>query len=196
MADSRPPPARATGIHHAGAPRAWLPREPSRHAGSSVVGGRPPLPASDSGVRWAAAVDDEQDRLLGVKAAVDEIGQQRPCERGVLGRAFPEPERDLDAVGADARARRRACDRRSPARRASSPPAARRPAARHQLTERGAGALDEHLRHRRLRRRRGRLARHRCRRARRPRANLRVETPASIRSITARVSGSRSAKYS
>ena len=27
-------------------------------------------------------------------------------------------------------------------------------------------------------------------------ANLRVETPASIRSITARVSGSRSAKYS
>ena len=27
------------------------------------------------------------------------------------------------------------------------------------------------------------------------RANLRVETPASIRSITARVSGSRSAKY-
>ena len=48
-----------------------------------------------------AAVDDEQDRLLGVQAAVDEIGQQRPRERGVLGAAFPEPERDLDAFGAD-----------------------------------------------------------------------------------------------
>ena len=47
-----------------------------------------------------AAVDDEQDRLLGIEAAVDEIGQQRPRERGVLGRAFPEPERDLDALGA------------------------------------------------------------------------------------------------
>ena len=47
-----------------------------------------------------AAVDDEQDRLLGIKAAVDEVGEQRPGERRVLGRAFPEPERDLDAVGA------------------------------------------------------------------------------------------------
>ena len=28
-----------------------------------------------------AAVDDEQDRLLGIQAAVDEIGQQRAGER-------------------------------------------------------------------------------------------------------------------
>ena len=48
-----------------------------------------------------ATVDDEQDRLIWVKAAVDQVGQQRPGERGVLGAAFPEAERDLDAVGAD-----------------------------------------------------------------------------------------------
>ena len=51
---------------------------------------------------FLVAVDHEQDRLLGVKAAVDEVGQQRPRERGVLGRAFPEPERDLHALGRDA----------------------------------------------------------------------------------------------
>lgn len=48
-----------------------------------------------------AAVDNEQDRLVGIEAAVDEIGQQRPRERGVLRRAFPEPERDLHRVGRD-----------------------------------------------------------------------------------------------
>ena len=36
-----------------------------------------------------AAVDDEQDRLPGIQAAVDEIGQQRAGERGVLGRCLP-----------------------------------------------------------------------------------------------------------
>jgi hypothetical protein len=50
----------------------------------------------DRAAQGLAAVDDEQDRLLGVQAAVDEVGQQRPREGGVLGRAFPEPERDLD----------------------------------------------------------------------------------------------------
>ena len=44
-----------------------------------------------------AAVEHEQDRLLGIKAAVDQIGQQRARERGVLGRALPQPERDLHA---------------------------------------------------------------------------------------------------
>ena len=48
-----------------------------------------------------AAVDDEQDRLLGIQAAIDQIGEQRAGQGGVLGRAFPEPERDLDAVGGD-----------------------------------------------------------------------------------------------
>jgi hypothetical protein len=48
-----------------------------------------------------AAVDHERDRLREVQAAVDEVGEQRAGERGVLGRAFPEPERDLDALGSD-----------------------------------------------------------------------------------------------
>ena len=48
-----------------------------------------------------AAVDHEQDRLLGIEAAVDQVGEQRPREGRVLRGAFPEPERDLDAVGAD-----------------------------------------------------------------------------------------------
>ena len=54
----------------------------------------------DRAAQRLAAVDDEQDRLLGIQAAVDEIGQQRPGQRGVLGRALPQPERDLDALGA------------------------------------------------------------------------------------------------
>jgi hypothetical protein len=55
----------------------------------------------DRAVQRLAAVDDEQDRLLGIKALVNEVGEQRPGERGVLGRALPQPERDLHAVGAD-----------------------------------------------------------------------------------------------
>ena len=55
---------------------------------------------ADRAPQRLAAVDHEQDRLLGIQAAVDEIGQQRPRERGVLGAALPEPERDLDALGA------------------------------------------------------------------------------------------------
>ena len=47
------------------------------------------------------AVDHEQDALLGVEAALDEVGEQRGRDGRVLGRAFPEPERDLDALGGD-----------------------------------------------------------------------------------------------
>ena len=47
------------------------------------------------------AVDHEQDPLLGVEAALDQVGQQRGRDGRVLGRAFPEPERDLDALGRD-----------------------------------------------------------------------------------------------
>jgi hypothetical protein len=36
------------------------------------------------------AVDHEQDRLLGVEAALDQIGEQRRRDGRVLGRAFPE----------------------------------------------------------------------------------------------------------
>ena len=60
--------------------------------------------AEDVGDRAAqrlAAVDDEQDRLVGIQAAVDQVGQQRPRECRVLGAAFPEPERDLHALGRD-----------------------------------------------------------------------------------------------
>jgi hypothetical protein len=47
------------------------------------------------------AVDHEQDALLGIEAALDQVGQQRGRDGGVLGRAFPEPERDLDPLGRD-----------------------------------------------------------------------------------------------
>ncbi len=45
------------------------------------------------------AVQDEQDRLLGIKAPLDEVSEQRAGERRVLGRSLPQPERDLDPVG-------------------------------------------------------------------------------------------------
>jgi hypothetical protein len=48
-----------------------------------------------------AAVDDEQDRLVGIKAAVDEVGQQRAGQGRVLRRPFPQAERDLHSFGAD-----------------------------------------------------------------------------------------------
>jgi len=39
--------------------------------------------------------------LGGVEAARDQVGQQRRGHGGVLGRALPQPERDLDALGGD-----------------------------------------------------------------------------------------------
>ena len=41
------------------------------------------------------AVDHEQHPLLGIQAAVDQVGQQRRGDRRVLARALPQPERDL-----------------------------------------------------------------------------------------------------
>src|SRR5271155_1406996 len=49
-----------------------------------------------------AAIQDDQDALLDVKAAADEVGEQMDGDGLVLCRAIPEPERDLDPVGADA----------------------------------------------------------------------------------------------
>ena len=46
------------------------------------------------------AVEDAEHALLDVEAAVDQVGEQRGGDGRVLGRAFPEPERDLHAVGA------------------------------------------------------------------------------------------------
>ena len=38
-----------------------------------------------------AAVDHEQDRLLGIQAAVNEVGKEHRDQRRVLGAAFLEP---------------------------------------------------------------------------------------------------------
>jgi hypothetical protein len=48
------------------------------------------------------AVDDDEHALLDIEAALDEVGQQRGGDGGVLGRAVPEPERVLDPVGVNA----------------------------------------------------------------------------------------------
>lgn len=56
---------------------------------------------ADRPTQRLAAVYHKQDRLLGIQATVDQVGQQRPGERGVLGRPLPQPERDLDALGRD-----------------------------------------------------------------------------------------------
>src|ERR687887_442544 len=51
--------------------------------------------------RSLGAVDDRQRALLDVQAALEEVGEQRTGDGGVLGRAVPEPERMLDTVGVD-----------------------------------------------------------------------------------------------
>ena len=56
----------------------------------------------DRAAQCLATVDHEQDRLLGIEATVDEIGQQRAGQGGVLGRSLPQPERDLHVLGTDA----------------------------------------------------------------------------------------------
>src|SRR5215211_677581 len=111
----------------------------------------------DRAAQRLAAVDDEQDRLLGIQAAIDEIGQQRARERRVLRRALPEPERNLDALGRDPERddMRAVGDLQAVEHHHRQPHVIQPP--RHRLPERGAGALDEQLRRRRLRRRRGRL---------------------------------------
>jgi len=40
------------------------------------------------------AIDDEQDALLRIEPALDQIREQRGRDGGVLGRAVPEPEPD------------------------------------------------------------------------------------------------------
>jgi len=54
------------------------------------------------GSECLAAVEDDQDALIAVQAAVDQVREQ--LNAGALGlrRAVPQPERDLDAIGADA----------------------------------------------------------------------------------------------
>jgi len=93
----------------------------------------------------------------GSRPAVDEVGQQRPCQGGVLGRDFPQSERDLDPVGRDPeRDDVGALGDLQPVEHHHRQPDVVQPAA-HQLRESGGGALDEGLRHRALRGRRRRL---------------------------------------
>jgi len=47
------------------------------------------------------AVDHHEHALLDIQATLDEVREQRGGDGGVLGRAVPEPERMLDAVGVD-----------------------------------------------------------------------------------------------
>src|SRR3954469_23797662 len=47
------------------------------------------------------AIDDHEHALLDIQAALDEVREQGRSDGGVLGRAVPEPERVLDAVGVD-----------------------------------------------------------------------------------------------
>ena len=95
----------------------------------------------------------EQHPLLGIQPTLDEIGQQRGRDGRVLRRAFPEPERDLDALRGDPQR-----DDHHPALQLQPVEHHHRQpqipsCAAHQLCERLAGALHERPRHRRLRRR-------------------------------------------
>src|SRR5664279_435253 len=56
----------------------------------------------DGGPQGFAAVQDDQDTLLEVKATIDEIGQEMDGDGLVLRGAIPEPERDLHTLGAHA----------------------------------------------------------------------------------------------
>ena len=143
-----------------------------------------------------AAVDDEQDRLVGIEATVDEIGQQRPGQRGVLGAAFPEPERDLDALRRDAERDDVGAlgdfDAVEHHHREAHVVEAARPSAHLSAVRVRSMNMSETAVLP--------VAEADCSTSlptgSPTRANLLVETPASIRSITARVNESRSAKYS
>jgi hypothetical protein len=53
------------------------------------------------GSEGLAAVEDDEDALVAVQAAIDEVREQFDADALVLRRAVPQPERDLDAVGRD-----------------------------------------------------------------------------------------------
>jgi hypothetical protein len=56
---------------------------------------------ADGFAQRLGAVDDYEHALLDIEAALDEVRPQRARDRGVLGRAVPEPERVLDTIGVD-----------------------------------------------------------------------------------------------
>jgi hypothetical protein len=99
------------------------------------------------------SVEHEQHPLLGIQPPLDQIRQQRGRDRRVLRAAFPESERDLDALGGDPER-----DDHHPALQLQPVEHHHRQAqitelAGHQLAQRLASALHERSRHRRLRRR-------------------------------------------
>jgi integrase/recombinase XerD len=102
----------------------------------------------DRAAQRPPAVDHEQDRLIGIEAAVDEVGQQHPDQRRVLRRAFPQPERDLHALRADPeRDDVRPVGDLQPVEHHHRQAHVIQPPA-HQLRQRGAGLLNEQLRRR------------------------------------------------
>ena len=140
------------------------------------------------------AVDDDEHALLDVQAALDEVGEQRGRDGGVLGRAVPEPERVLDAVGVDP-------ERDDAAAALELDPVEHQhrqaqvvERAAHQLDQVLARARDELAADRRLARRARDLRRSPSRPARRCARSGACETPASIRSSITSVSWSRAAK--
>jgi hypothetical protein len=60
-----------------------------------------PEDVADGLAQRLGAVDDHQDALLDIQAALDEVREQGGRDGRVLGRAVPQPERVLDAVGVD-----------------------------------------------------------------------------------------------
>jgi hypothetical protein len=97
------------------------------------------------------AVDHEQHPLLGIEATLDQIGQQRGRDGRVLGRALPEPERDLHPLGRDPeRDDVRSALQLDPIQHQHRQPDIVQ-ATGHQLAERPPGALDERARDGRLR---------------------------------------------
>ena len=99
------------------------------------------------------SVDHEKHSLLHVEAAVDQVGEQRGHDRRVLGRAVPEAERELVALGGDPeRDDVRAAVQLDPVEHHHRQSHVHERAV-HQVPQLIAGALHERAGHRRLRRR-------------------------------------------
>jgi hypothetical protein len=56
---------------------------------------------ADGRAQRLGAVEHDQDALVDVEAALDEVGQQGCRDGGVLRGAVPQAERVLDAVGTE-----------------------------------------------------------------------------------------------
>jgi hypothetical protein len=60
-----------------------------------------PEHVADGLAQRLGAVEHDQHALPHIEAALDEVREQRGRDGRVLGRAVPQPERVLDAVGVD-----------------------------------------------------------------------------------------------